>query len=571
MKKKHSLICRFSTVCFVVILVYATQATAQKTVKDTVHTDIVQVVSSYAPEIPVFIKKMPAPKFLKKKRGKKTWQQKSAPFLFFPKPIFDTLKPPAWQPKKKEKPDANFLSVGYGMYNTAHLNGFYKKQFGRHKISFYTKNSISNGRVVTSQLPTDYLQNNLGLAYVFKGENQYFGGANYQNRKYYWYGIPKKLQQPSSISKVGKTPQILSDLYLYAGVHFSSGNLQRLTVDTRFFGGNFDLINEQKGVATAKFTLGKSKDIFLKAQLDFLNGNQRLENIHYGYVGSEVTGYHVVNEGDFYLFLGIKIRYNRNIGKQINKKNQTFLYPKIKVNYQWVEDFLNLYANISGGFQANTFRDLSLQNPYLTPTLNVFLPTNESLNIQTGIKGKLTDALAYNTNVSYIIRKQQSFFVKNTGTIDIKTPYGFDNTFTVVYDDAKQLQWSGELSGRIFKGFDVKLVAQTNLYYTDKLKSAWNIPNATLDFACTYRLKKWHIALDGNLVGLRKERSIFNGKTTAEKLPIFANVNLHSGYQISKTLALSLRFTNLLMNQQPLFVGYLPQSFTGVFGVDYRF
>ena len=167
------------------------------------------------------------------------------------------------------------MSVGYGMYNTAHLNGFYKKQFGRHKISFYTKNSISNGRVVTSQLPTDYLQNNLGLAYVFKGENQYFGGANYQNRKYYWYGIPKKLQQPSSISKVGKTPQILSDLYLYAGVHFSIGNLQKLTVDTRFFGGNFDLINEQKGVATAKFTLGKSKDIFLKAQLDFLNGNQR--------------------------------------------------------------------------------------------------------------------------------------------------------------------------------------------------------------------------------------------------------------------------------------------------------
>ena len=81
---------------------------------------------------------------------------------------------------------------------------------------------------------------------------------------------------------------------------------------------------------------------------------------------------------------------------------------------------------MDGFLESNNYRSIVEENPYVLPTLAVE-PTSHKMIGYAGIKGTLSDAVAYNIKGSYSIIDNDYFYVN-----DISNPLG--NQFTVVYE-----------------------------------------------------------------------------------------------------------------------------------------
>ncbi len=236
-------------------------------------------------------------------------------------------------------------------------------------------------------------------------------------------------------------------------------------------------------------------------------------------------------------------------------------YPKASFQFHIVKEVIIPYFGVDGFLESNSYRATVEENPYIIPNL-ALRPTNHKLIAFAGLKGRFSDALAYNLKGSYSIIDDHYFFVNDTSQVLM-------NQFNVVYDDITLINLHGEFAIRPADSW--KLFLKGNYYnYATLVREdrPWNKPAFDLSFLARYNMSdKILVNMGVTAIGARYYEN-FN-PLLEETLPLSIDANLELEYRYSKLLSFWARFNNLAAQKYYIYHQYPAYRFRAMFGLTY--
>ncbi|MEX0980976.1 MAG: hypothetical protein WD577_07420 [Bacteroidales bacterium] len=236
-------------------------------------------------------------------------------------------------------------------------------------------------------------------------------------------------------------------------------------------------------------------------------------------------------------------------------------YVKGKFSFNIVREVLVPYFGVDGYQETNNYMKITEENPYAVPGL-VVTPTNHRIIVYTGLKGKVTDYLAWNFRGSYSAVDDQYFFVTDT-TNDLH------NQFTVRYDDMTVMNVYGELNIAPTESFRMFLKGNFYDYQTSREDYAWYKPAFDASLQARYNLGD-KILTDAGLfvIGPRYYPSLVEGGDP-EKLNTTIDLNLGVEYRYTSLLSFWARFNNISAQPYYMWNNYPSYRFRLMLGFTY--
>ena len=461
------------------------------------------------------------------------------------------------------------LKGGLGNYNTPLLDLSFNSL--RSKEYLYSANYMhlsSSGSLNDTMINSGYSRNNLNVFGKYFVDNYTFdGGFEYDRNVVNYYGYNSKL---IDLSK---------DLTRQRFNTFS-GNASFASHDMDSSQINYD-------VALKYYNL---RDLF-DAKENNLNLNISLNKLY----GKEIFGVNFSNDY-YYNTTALDTNYNnilklnpnvKSAGKNWQVKAGLLLftetsvtgtlvhfYPSVDFNYNIIDNIIIPYVGIDGNVERNSYKKMTDKNPFLNSFS--YLENSRSNDFLKckyygGIRGSLSSAVSFNTNVSYHNVSNMAFFVNDNAT-------QLQNKFVLVYDDVKLTNWHGELSYQ--KNEKLRFLAKAD-YYKYVLKELWfpwNKPTLELSFSGQYNLReKIVIKADVFYQNARKGLNYYQNSDPVVKGPVpvnlkqYVDLNLAFEYRYTKRLSAFLNVNNLGAVKYVQWNNYPVQRFNLLAGFTYSF
>ena len=520
-------------------------------------------------------------------------------YNIFSFPVASTFAPTkgkaaAVEREKQEELFKNFASLGGGNYGTAVAELFVTENIS--ETAYFVamlRHLSSQGGIKNIELSDKFYNTSLDLSY---GENlkksSYNIDAGFQNQIYNWYGLPADFGGSlSTINRENKinsidAKQSFNDFYIAGNVRIKESVFKEVNIKLNHFADAFSSSENRFYVKpTIEFELFDTK---IKTNIigDYLGGsfdknyfNSNPEAIKYGFTTLGINPNVVINRADWTINVGANLFY---FSDTVNKESKFFVYPQITASVKVVENFMIFYAGAEGGLVQNSYRDFTNSNPYLSPTFGV-RPTDKQFDIFAGLKGKVSTTVSYNVRASLLNEKYKPLFQSNDYYLynSNSNGYAVGNSFNVIYDDVKILNFFGELKGDFSNSVSFGINGSFSTFVMNKEDKAWNLPaiklGANLDFDITekwyagtnifYVSERYDRQIDANLVWIvAPDPNIFN-----KKLPNYFDVNANLGFKYSSKLTAFLRANNLANQQYTKWLNYPVQGFQVVLGASYKF
>ena len=229
----------------------------------------------------------------------------------------------------------------------------------------------------------------------------------------------------------------------------------------------------------------------------------------------------------------------------------------------------------------NSFRSLSTENPFVSPTL-FLTQTNEQYNLFGGINGKFSSDVSFDIKVSYKSDEDRPLFVRNNsksnGTFNATTTlsgYEYGNSFNVFYDDITTLSVFAELEVDVTKRLIIGANVQSNSYTTVRQVEAWNLPKIEGAVFGKYKNNKWYASANIFFVGERLDL-LYSGTfpstvSGTQSLESFVDVNLNGGYHFNDFVSAFIKLNNVLGTDYERYANFNVQGFQVLAGVTYKF
>lgn len=174
-------------------------------VKDTVKTEVVEVVTAYNPKIADAnkLKKNPSVKLLEKTK------KQPLKYTIFSVPVASTFVPKSGVVKGidvgiKERIYDNFIAAGFGNYLSPYFETFLHKHTRfQSEFRLSVKYNASFDNVENTVLNSNY--SNLGASIFYKQNERYFDWKvtlNSQRNEYNWYGITPNSLPTNTINAI---------------------------------------------------------------------------------------------------------------------------------------------------------------------------------------------------------------------------------------------------------------------------------------------------------------------------------------------------------------------------------
>ncbi|TVZ56908.1 hypothetical protein OD91_2210 [Lutibacter sp. Hel_I_33_5] len=578
-------------VIFGVCLVNAQKKSPPKKAKDTIKTEVINVITSYTPKISDAFKIKKTPTIKLDKDSKK----RALEYTIFSAPVASTFIPKSGVLKgidlgKKERLYRNYLAGGFGSNTTPFGELFlhYNSKFD-FDIGLFAKYISSENPIESTPLQSGF--SNFEAGFFFLKEERYFDikiQLNSEQKKYNWYGLPNYTFTQPTINAIAEeqsynsfnvtTEFLLHDSYIQSS-SISLGIFRDLYDSSEF------LIQLKPNF---KFPLGRINrfldDIHVNTKLEFLKGDFVKEytsntQIKYTIFTAGINPYYLLDWNDFSIKAGLKTYLSLDTE---NSSTNFLIYPDVHVSYPLVKDYLNVYVAANGDLHTNTYQDLVADNPYVSPTLFI-TQTNEKYSFNGGFAGKLSTHTSFDFKASYKNEQDKALFLRNNSKSDGTNTnfnatsllgYEFGNSYKVLYDDVITLSFFGEIEIDLSKKITVGFNGKVNSYTVSNNSTAWNLPEFEGTFFTRYKNYKWYFGLDAFIVG---DRSVINyngannNSFTTKKLTSYVDVNLNGGYHFSDKLSAFIKMNNISDNKYQRFSNFNNQGFQILGGVAYKF
>ena len=543
--------------------------------KDTIQTDVINVVKPYTPTISDAFKVKTKPAL----EDNATSVKIPTDYKILSVPVASTFIPTKGKATlvEKEKPELfyeNYINLGYGSYGNLISELYVTKEFNRigsfgARLAFDSSKDGIDGVILDDSF-SDF---NLELEYIKRERDMTWsvkGGL--QSQKYNWYGLEDGYTGNAYVE------HNYYDLYLNGDIAFDYTYLKSGSLTLRRF---YD--DSSSGESYLKF-IGKvdlpigDEEIATAVRMEYFNGHAGArfgtggDIPEYGNFLIGVSPTYQLRRNDFTLNVGVSLNYMIGLN---NTDSNLYAYPNITGSYRIVDDALIAYGGLTGDVIQNTYRDYVQANPYISPTINV-KPTDNSYNAYLGMLGKFTNDIGYNVKVGYTSEDDKFLFRKNALITSPTRPYGYNNSFTVVYDNIKTIQALAELNVDMNKNLKIGFRAEYNNYNTEFEDEAWNLPSIKASVFGDYLSdQKWFAGANVFYVGERKDQIVSGSGESliTETISVdgYVDLNLNGGYNLNDRFTFYVKLNNVTAKSYERWDNYNVQGFQVLGGATYKF
>lgn len=264
------------------------------------------------------------------------------------------------------------------------------------------------------------------------------------------------------------------------------------------------------------------------------------------------------------LMIGTSLTFDASSNSSI-----THMYPQAFGHYNIVDDILIFYGEVTGGVRKNSYRSLTLENPFLNPNGNLD-NTSENATFAGGLRGAFSKRMTFNARVSQSFSANMPFFVNDSSTIA-------GNQFDVIYDDVSLLNLRGELGYQVSEKVSANARVDYYNYTMDKEQMAWFKPEIVGSLGARYNMRN-KIIVKADIYYLHEQFAKTYGLDSIEavtvvpqKLKGLTDINLGLEYRYSKVLSAFANFNNVAGFHYYRWHQYPMQRFNFLAGLTYSF
>tara|TARA_B110000091_G_scaffold207998_1_gene246984 strand:+ start:693 stop:2462 length:1770 start_codon:yes stop_codon:yes gene_type:complete len=568
------------------------QGKKKETAKDTVKTEVVNVITTYNPKIADANKIQRTPKIKLSEKSKK----KQLKYSIFSVPVVSTFIPKTGVVKGievgvKERVYNNYIAGGFGNYSTPFIEAalHYDIHF-KNEIGIYVKYLSSNENVKNTALTSTF--SNFKTALFYKQQERYFDWKvtlNSAQNKYNWYGIPENLKASTAIETIN-SEQENNYFQLVGELEFEEAIIKNSMASISSFS---DAYQSKEIVMNLGTTFNFSLDFInyglnplsIDTNIEVLKGvfkSNSIDNseIDYSIITTKIHPTYRFTVNDFSINTGLKLFASIDTE---NSVTNILAYPDVQISKAIIKDALILYTGISGDLKTNTYKSLTEENPYVSPTLFV-TQTSEKMNVFLGTSGKINNNFSFNFKASYKDEEDKPLFIRNNSksnginlianNIPLES-YEFGNSFRVSYDDVITTSFLGEFEYDITRKIAIGGTIQYDDYKVTNKDEAWNLPALQAAVFGKYKSNKWYATANVFYVDERKIVA-YNGPfpsnaVSIDRLNSFVDFNLNGGYHFNDALSVFLKLNNVLNANYQRFANFDVQGFQILGGVTYKF
>ena len=553
---------------------------AQKREKDTINTDVVNVVKPYTPTISDAFKVKETPQLDDSTNTKK----KEVKYNIFSIPVASTFTPAkgkaASVDKEKEvKLYDNYASVGVGTYTSILGDVYLNHALSRtESVGGNFNFNASQGGIEGLLLDDDFIKTSLDVNYSSNLRDLSWnvdGGFQYQ--KYNWYGLPQPFFDAS-------TANMLDVAHSFYGAHFG-GEIDFNDALFNSVNAKFRRFGDDQKSGENRFVFNTEFDIPIQGEkinteftLDYIGGSFDRnyyfdEELKYGNINVGVKPSYQIKQDDLTVNLGVNLVY---LNDTEANKNKFYIYPNFKASYRLVDEILIAYGTIEGGLKQNSYYDFANENPYVSPTL-LIVPTDQQYNASLGLKGKLSNSMSYDINGHYFADRNRALFKSNSVLGGATEDYQYGNSYGIVYDDLKTYSIAGELNVDVNRNFKLSVKAEYFGYSTEFEDEPWNLPDIKGNLFLDYQIDEhWFAGAGLFYVGERKDQFYEEG-TLLPTNPItitldsYFDANAHLGYKINDQFSVFAKANNMVNKKYERWLNYPVQGIQFLAGLTYQF
>lgn len=562
------------------LILFSTTLFAQEeTVRDTLNTGEINVVKPYTPTISDAFKIKENPTL-----DNTDIPKDSVSYTINSVPVASTFTPAKGKAKSivsepLDKIYENYISAGFGNNTTPFLEAYIHSSSTRNNdYGVFINHLSSKGNVKDALLDTNFSDTKVNLYYKqFDRDYNWEINAGLKHQIYNWYGLPTTITYSEAFLNSIDPKQKYFNVFAGGKLHFEEGFFKGGKVELNQFSDNYSS-NEIQLLIQPKIEFPISSELInTTATVEFLSGKFdqnyfTTDKLNYNFLKLGIAPNFKVLRDNLTVNLGARIYYNLDLE---NKVNKFFAYPNVTASYKVSEETLIAYAGVTGDLNTNSFREFAQDNPFVSPTLNVF-QTDKQYNAYIGAKGQLNADVSYNFKASFINERNKPLYIQNPTKTDgiIASTYNYElgNSFNVIYDNVQTLAVSGELNIDFSKDFKFGGTVEFNNYTTKVQDEAWNLPTIKAALFADYHNNKWFAGSNLYFVGKRYDLvTPFAGLGQKVELDSFIDLNLKGGYVFTDRLTAFAKANNVLGTNNERFTNFDTQGIQVLLGITYKF
>jgi hypothetical protein len=423
----------------------------------------------------------------------------------------------------------NYLKAGFGNFSTPYVAAGFSFGDGKKSLlNLYADYIASKGKIKYQ----DYAQMNLKASgSYFSAKNEAYGSVGFSQHDTYLYGYDHAIYN----YKKDSIRNQYQDVNLKAGIRNTVIGEFGIKYNPNVTVNNYTLKNK---VSESSLTVsapiekwfGEAMSIKVEARADIttystknLTSNVKLNN-------------NVLQVLPSLAFASPQFTVNAGITPTWDNGNFVWL-PNVYAEAQLKEKVFMVQAGWVGNYTKNTFRNLSIINPYLLPV--TFQKNTKETEIYGGIKATMGKHFNFSAKAGFITYSDLPLFINDTAT-DGKA-------FKTVYEaKANNLRIHGDLSFISQDKFTVTTGLTLN-GYTGFVNKAWN----TVPMELNASLRWWAF----KQVLLKSDFYAFGGGNYIDKGNVAktfkGGTDLSAGmeFKVNKTFSAWLDVNNILNNK----------------------
>lgn len=550
--------------------------------KDTLKTEVIKVVKPFAPVVSDANKINQNPQLDTLALSTK----KKVEYSFNSVPVASTFTPAKGNARTiartpKERFYNNYVSIGFGNYTTPYLDLFAHYNLTNYSdIGIFINHLSSQGGIPDVQLNDNYSNTEVDLFY--KQTERYFDwqiNGRFDHQKVNWYGLPEALTFSQNTLNSIDEEQNYGTISLGGEINFQDAWIKNADFDVSNFFDDYKSSEFHTKLKTnIEFPVWEAfMNSFITLEYvrgTFENDFENLKSLNYNFLNFGFSPNFTFYRDDLSVNVGANLWYS--FTNNTNEESKFYAFPNITASYVISEETLIAYGGVTGDLTQNTYREFVNENPFVSPTLDVFRTSQPYMGFL-GAKGKFLSDLSFNFKVGYGSEKDKPLFKlnpsKTNGNIFLNDGYAAGNSFDVVYDDVNTLNAFAE----VIYDFDNYLKLGANLNYNnysaDEEEQAWNLPMLTATLLAKYTRKKWYAGADVYFYSDRKDELTIVPLGTTERITnsAFFDLNFNGGYFFNDRWSTFIKLNNVLNQNYQKYTNFDVQGFQVIGGVTYRF
>ena len=548
--------------------------------KDTINTEVVNVVKPYTPKISDAFKVKEIPSL----EDEVTENRKEVKYNIFSIPVASTFTPAKAKAAAVDKAEPVKLYDNYASFGVGSYTSFLGEVYLNHAINSsetvggYVSHHSSAGGIDGVVLDDNFSDTKFNANYSRKSSDYSWNvDAGARHQVFNWYGIPDDVYDDAAISSID--PQHTYFTFDFGGeIEFEDRLLNDGRMRFRRFADDYDSGENRFMFSTNIDIPLRDGELNTTFKFDYLGGTfQRSlfeeEELKYGNFQIGVVPSYQIKEDDLTVDLGVSAYYMKDIEADDNK---FFIFPKVTASYRLVDEILISYGGIEGDLIQNSYYDFASQNPFMSPTLFI-MPTDMQYDAYIGLKGKLSNNMSYNIRGNYKAENNSALIKSNPAQIGEDENYQYGNSFGVVYDDVSTLSVFGEINVNVNRNFTLGIKAEYFNYTTDDEAEAWNRPDFEGSLFMDVQFDKhWFAGANLFYIGERMDQMfvidpLINSTPMTIALESYFDANAHLGYRINDAWTVYAKANNIANQSYKRWLNYPVQGFQALAGVTYKF